>query len=93
MPWASVALENARSASTSCSSDLAEALCEPFVAGPLEDPTLGESYVYRHALLRDAAYATLSRRDRAVLHLRLADCLATAEPAAENAARSPPARA
>jgi|tagenome__1003787_1003787.scaffolds.fasta_scaffold20983896_3 class 3 adenylate cyclase/tetratricopeptide (TPR) repeat protein len=53
-----------------------------FVAGPLNDPTLGESYVYRHALLRDAAYATLSRRDRAVLHLRLADWLASAEPAA-----------
>jgi tetratricopeptide (TPR) repeat protein len=53
-----------------------------FVAGPLDDPTLGESYVFRHALLRDAAYATLSRRDRAVLHLRLADWLARADPAA-----------
>jgi class 3 adenylate cyclase len=46
------------------------------VSGPDEDPTLGPSFSYRHALLRDAGYASLSRGDRAQLHLRLADWLA-----------------
>ena len=47
------------------------------VAGPTHDASLGASYVYRHALLRDAGYASLARAERARLHLRLADWLAT----------------
>jgi class 3 adenylate cyclase/tetratricopeptide (TPR) repeat protein len=47
-----------------------------FVTGPDDDVALGESYAYRHALLRDAGYASLARSDRADLHLRLADWLA-----------------
>jgi class 3 adenylate cyclase len=47
------------------------------VAGPKRDPLLGESYVYRHALLRDAGYASLARAERARLHVRLADWLAS----------------
>jgi class 3 adenylate cyclase/tetratricopeptide (TPR) repeat protein len=41
-----------------------------------DDPVLGPSYVYRHALLRDAGYASLARGERATLHVRLADWLA-----------------
>jgi len=44
--------------------------------GPQDDELFGASYTYRHALLRDAGYASLARRERAVLHLRLADWLA-----------------
>jgi len=41
--------------------------------GPVEpDPITGPAYAYRHALLRDAGYASLSRAERARLHLRLA---------------------
>jgi hypothetical protein len=40
--------------------------------GPTGDPLLGSVYVYRHALLRDAAYASLARTERAELHLRFA---------------------
>jgi class 3 adenylate cyclase len=46
------------------------------LGGPHNDPVLGTSYVYRHALLRDAGYASLGRGERATLHLRLADWLA-----------------
>ena len=42
------------------------------VAGPTDDPIVGRAYAYRHALLRDAGYASLSRSDRARLHVRLA---------------------
>jgi hypothetical protein len=42
------------------------------VAGPTVDPLVGRTYAYRHALLRDAGYASLSRSDRARLHVRLA---------------------
>ena len=42
------------------------------VAGPTGDPLVGRTYAYRHALLRDAGYASLSRSDRARLHIRLA---------------------
>ncbi len=42
------------------------------VAGPTDDPLVGRTYAYRHALLRDAGYASLSRSDRARLHVRLA---------------------
>src|SRR5262249_33622704 len=40
-------------------------------SGPLPDP-LGDSFAFRHALLRDAAYAGLARRDRARLHVSYA---------------------
>jgi class 3 adenylate cyclase/tetratricopeptide (TPR) repeat protein len=53
------------------------------VAGPTTDPVLGPSYAYRHALLRDAGYASLARAERATLHLRLADWLAGIELSAE----------
>jgi tetratricopeptide (TPR) repeat protein len=53
------------------------------VAGPTHDPPLGASYAYRHALLRDAGYASLARAERARLHLRLADWLAAIDEAAE----------
>lgn len=46
------------------------------VAIAAADPILGASYVYRHALLRDAGYASLARGDRARLHVLLADWLA-----------------
>jgi hypothetical protein len=36
---------------------------------------LGPSHSYRHALLRDAGYASLARAERALLHVRLADWL------------------
>lgn len=36
------------------------------------DPLLGAALSYRHALLRDAGYASLPRSDRARLHIRLA---------------------
>ena len=39
-----------------------------FVAGPSAD----EMYAYRHALLRDAGYASLARQERARLHVALA---------------------
>jgi class 3 adenylate cyclase/tetratricopeptide (TPR) repeat protein len=47
------------------------------VSEPSDDPILGPSYVYRHALLRDAGYASLSRGERALLHARYADWLAS----------------
>lgn len=42
------------------------------VAGPFADSLLGRSHQFRHALLRDAGYASLARAERARLHLRLA---------------------
>ena len=42
------------------------------VAGPFADPLLGRSHQFRHALLRDAGYASLARAERARLHVRLA---------------------
>ncbi len=39
---------------------------------------LGETYAYRHALLRDAGYASLARMERADLHVRLARWLEAA---------------
>jgi class 3 adenylate cyclase/tetratricopeptide (TPR) repeat protein len=42
------------------------------VTGPLADALAGPSYAYRHALLRDAGYASLARAERARLHVRLA---------------------
>jgi class 3 adenylate cyclase/tetratricopeptide (TPR) repeat protein len=46
------------------------------VSGAEEDVLLGRSHTYRHALLRDAGYASLARAERARLHVRLADWLA-----------------
>jgi class 3 adenylate cyclase/tetratricopeptide (TPR) repeat protein len=46
------------------------------VAASADDPILGASYVYRHALLRDAGYASLARGERASLHAQLAQWLA-----------------
>ena len=42
------------------------------VSGPHADALAGDSYAYRHALLRDAGYASLARAERALLHARLA---------------------
>jgi class 3 adenylate cyclase len=42
------------------------------ISGPSTDRLFGPSYAYRHALLRDAGYASLARADRARLHVRLA---------------------
>lgn len=43
-----------------------------FVAGPGADALLGTTWAFRHALLRDAGYATLTRAERAQLHVRYA---------------------
>ena len=45
------------------------------VSGPTADELFGPSYAYRHALLRDAGYASLARADRARLHVGLAGWL------------------
>ena len=42
------------------------------ISGPAELPVVGPGYAHRHALLRDAAYASLARAERAVLHAALA---------------------
>ena len=42
------------------------------LVGPHEAEVDPESYTYRHGLLREVAYASLSRLDRARLHLRFA---------------------
>ena len=36
-----------------------------WVSGPVADPITGDAYAYRHALLRDAGYASLARAERA----------------------------
>jgi len=48
------------------------------VRGPFDEPLAGTSFSYRHALLRDAAYASLARAERAELHVRLARWLEAA---------------
>ncbi len=48
------------------------------VSGPFGERLLGDSFAYRHALLRDAGYASLARAERAVLHVRLARWLEAA---------------
>src|SRR4051812_10138604 len=40
--------------------------------GPLPGDLAGEAYAFRHALLRDAGYASLGRAERADLHVALA---------------------
>ncbi|HET8586817.1 MAG TPA: adenylate/guanylate cyclase domain-containing protein, partial [Candidatus Limnocylindria bacterium] len=47
------------------------------VSGP-QQALLGGAYAYRHALLRDAGYASLGRLERSDLHARLARWLETA---------------
>jgi class 3 adenylate cyclase/tetratricopeptide (TPR) repeat protein len=42
------------------------------ITGPEPDPFAGPTYSFRHALLRDAGYASLARAERARLHVRLA---------------------
>ena len=42
------------------------------LSGPALDDLFGSSYAYRHALLRDAGYASLARAERARLHVALA---------------------
>ncbi len=48
------------------------------VSGPAEDRVLGDTFSYRHALVRDAGYASLARAERADLHLRVARWLEAA---------------
>ena len=45
------------------------------IAGPTPAPVVGATYAYRHALLRDAAYVSLARAERAILHVALAGWL------------------
>ncbi len=47
-----------------------------------EETALGRTLRFRHALLRDTAYASLARADRATLHLDFADWLADRPPEA-----------
>jgi tetratricopeptide (TPR) repeat protein len=42
------------------------------IAGPTSHVILGPSYSFRHALLRDAAYASLTRAERSRLHAAIA---------------------
>ncbi len=42
------------------------------LVGPMTEPLWGEAFAYRHALLRDAGYASLARAERGRLHVRLA---------------------
>ena len=42
------------------------------LTGPHDDTVSREAYTYRHALLRDTAYGSLARHDRAELHVRFA---------------------
>ncbi len=52
------------------------------LAGPQPGPVDEASYTYRHALVRDAAYATLPRARRAALHVAFAEWLAGRGPTA-----------
>ena len=47
-----------------------------FLEGPVEDAITGEEWAYRHALLRDAGYASLARAERARLHAAMGRWLA-----------------
>ena len=51
---------------------LARLIETAIVSGPRPDPIQGGLFAYRHALLRDAGYASLARAERARLHVRLA---------------------
>src|SRR6266511_2640223 len=56
-----------------------------FVAGPEPDLVYGTTFVFRHALLRDAGYASLSRAERTHLHVAMARWLEGLVPKAEAA--------
>jgi hypothetical protein len=56
-----------------------------FVAGPVRDRLFGDSFVFRHALLRDAAYASLTRAERSRLHVRFARWLESVQDAEQAA--------
>ena len=62
------------------------------VAGPSADASFGPSYAYRHALLRDAGYASLARAERARLHVKLAAWLEGAAGASSRSVAEPIAR-
>ncbi|HET7686492.1 MAG TPA: adenylate/guanylate cyclase domain-containing protein, partial [Candidatus Limnocylindria bacterium] len=53
-----------------------------FFGARFDDPLTGEAYAYRHALLRDAGYASLARAERARLHVAMGRWLAEAAGAA-----------
>jgi hypothetical protein len=60
-----------------------------FLHGPLQDPIIGQAWAYRHALLRDAAYASLARAERSRLHQAMARWLtATAGDRADDVAEA-----
>ncbi|MEO7118326.1 MAG: adenylate/guanylate cyclase domain-containing protein, partial [Candidatus Limnocylindrales bacterium] len=48
------------------------------ISGPTTAPITGDSYAYRHALLHEAAYASLARAERARSHVALARWLEAA---------------
>jgi class 3 adenylate cyclase len=50
------------------------------VGEPRDEAALGRTLRFRHALLRDTAYASLARADRATLHLDFADWLGIRPP-------------
>ncbi len=45
------------------------------LSGPMRDAVTGEAHAYRHALLRDAGYASLARAERSRLHVAMAGWL------------------
>jgi class 3 adenylate cyclase/tetratricopeptide (TPR) repeat protein len=51
---------------------LSDLVRRALLRGPEPDRLFGDGYVFRHALLRDAGYASLARAERASLHMRLA---------------------
>jgi tetratricopeptide (TPR) repeat protein len=51
---------------------LAALVAGQVLSGPRADTLSGDQYAYRHALLREAGYASLARAERARLHVRLA---------------------
>jgi hypothetical protein len=57
-----------------------EAPLDALVAEELIEPR-GDDYVFRHALVRDAAYALLTAEDRRTAHLRAAQYLESGDPA------------
>jgi tetratricopeptide (TPR) repeat protein len=56
-----------------------------FVTGPEPDLIYGTSFVFRHALLRDAGYASLSHAERTHLHVAMARWLEHKASTAEDA--------
>lgn len=62
----------ARIVSDGAAASVDELARRSIVTGPTPDDLLGDMFTYRHALVRDAGYASLARAERAELHLRLA---------------------